>query len=295
MNHQQPSRDVFVLSGGAARGAVQVGMMQTLIEAGIVPAGLVGTSVGALNAAFMGWHPDADRVHDLAERWRRLTTRDIFPGGNWTRLAHLAQRHPYLFSSDALASLIEAWVPVTRLEDLSVPVRVTTTPLASSAATYHERGMIAPLLLASAAVPGVFAPVELVDPTGHRSTHVDGGVADLVPVAGARGLAPTRVFVLDATVPARLPHARTPIEIVVASLGVAMRVRPIADLGPGVEVHHLSAPDLGTGMTDFTRTADHIALGRRVAEDLVDALHHGPVPVTQGRAQRLWGRFSRAA
>jgi NTE family protein len=294
MNHQQPTRDVFVLSGGAARGAVQVGMMQTLIESGIVPAGLVGTSVGALNAAFMGWHPDADRIHHLAERWRRLTTRDIFPGGNWSRLAHLAQRHAYLFSSDALASLIQEWVPVERLEELSVPVRVTTTPLASHGAAYHDAGSIAPLLLASAAVPGVFAPVELVDQSGHRSTHVDGGVADLIPVAGAAHLAPTRVFVLDATVPARVPHARTPIEIVVASLGIAMRVRPLADLGPGVVVHHLSAPDLGTGMTDFSRTADHIALGRRAAEDLVHALDRVPV-VVPGRAQRLWGRFNRAA
>ncbi len=295
MNRQQPSRDVFVLSGGAARGAVQVGMMQTLIEAGIVPAGLVGTSVGALNATFLGWRPDADRVHDLAERWRRLTTRDIFPGGSWTRLAHLAQLHPYLFSSAALAALIDVWIPVSRLEDLAVPVRVTTTPLASSAATYHERGLIAPLLLASAAVPGVFAPVELVDSVGSRSTHVDGGVADLVPVAGAAGLLPTRVFVLDATVPARLPRARTPIEIVVASLGVAMRARPLADLGPGVVVHHLSTPDLGTSMTDFSRTAEHIALGRRAAEDLVDALRHGPDSAAPGRVHRLWGRLSRAA
>ncbi len=295
MNNQQPTRDIFVLSGGAARGAVQVGMMQTLIEAGIVPAGLVGTSVGALNAAFMGWNPDADRIHDLAERWRRLTTRDIFPGGNWSRLAHLAQRHPYLFSSDALAALIEAWVPVNRLEELPVPVRVTTTPLASNGAAYHDAGDIAPLLLASAAVPGVFAPVELPDHTGVTSTHVDGGVADLIPVAGAASLAPTRVFVLDATVPARLPHGRTPIEIVVASLGIAMRVRPLADLGPGIAVHHLSAPDLGTTMTDFSRTSDHIALGQRVASELVDRLHHEAAPAPQGLTHRLWGRLSRAA
>ncbi|MET3962277.1 NTE family protein [Marmoricola sp. OAE513] len=290
MNEKRTPRDVFVLSGGAARGAVQVGMMQTLIEAGIKPVGLVGTSVGALNAAFVGWHPDNDRVHDLAERWLRLTTRDIFPGGNWTRLAHLAQRHAYLFSSDALRSLVRAWIPTTRLEDLGTPVRVTTTPLASSAACYHDEGPIEQLLLASAAVPGVFAPVVLTDDQGRRTTHVDGGVADLVPVAGVKDFNPTRVFVLDATVPARLPHARTPIEIVVASLGVAMRVRPAPDLGEGVEVHHLTAPDLGTGMTDFSRTADHLALGRRVAAALVDGLDDTAAP---GRRPR-W-RFGRAA
>jgi NTE family protein len=292
MNQKKSTRDVFVLSGGAARGAVQVGMMQTLIESGIVPDGLVGTSVGALNAAFMGWQPGNDRVHELAERWRRLTTRDIFPGGNLARLAHLAKRHSYLFSSHALEALVEAWVPVSRLEDLTVPVRVTTTPLAASHPVYHEHGPLRSLLLASAAVPGVFAPVVLTDSVGVRSTHVDGGVADLVPVAGAAGLCPTRVFVLDATVPARMPRARTPIEIVVASLGVATRVRPMADLGPSVEVHHLTAPDLGTNMTDFTRTADHIALGRRVAADLVE--HLASSPSRTGRA-RFWDRLHRAA
>ena len=296
MNTHQHQRDIFVLSGGAARGAVQVGMMQTLIESGIIPDGLVGTSVGSLNAAFMGWHPSTDRVHSLAERWLRLGTRDIFPGGNWSRLAHLAQRHSYLFSSHALASLIEAWVPVERLEDLPTPVRVTTTPLASSAATYHDSGPIAQILLASAAVPGVFAPVHLTDHEGVSTPHVDGGVADLVPVAGAAGMSPTRVFVLDATVPARLPNARTPIEIVVASLGVATRCRPMPDLGPNVTIHHLTAPDLGTGMTDFSRTADHISLGRKAAAELLDQLHLARAPLAPaGRAHRLWERFTHAA
>lgn len=289
MNHNTSNRDVFVLSGGAARGAVQVGMMQSLIEAGIIPVGLVGTSVGALNAAFIGWKPDADRAHELADRWLRLQTKDIFPGGNWTRLAHLAQRHAYLFSSEALRSLIESWIPVSRLEELSTPVRVTTTPLASAAATYHDCGPIEQLLLASAAVPGVFAPVHLTDPAGHRSPHVDGGVADLVPVAGATALRPTRVFVLDATVPARLPQARTPIEIVVASLSVAMRVRPIPDLGPGVEVHHLIGPDLGTRMTDFSRTADHLAIGRKVGAEVVEELETPRTSSTR-RPHRFWER-----
>ncbi|MCW2752767.1 MAG: hypothetical protein JWQ32_178 [Marmoricola sp.] len=284
--------NVFVLSGGAARGAVQVGMMQTLIEAGIVPDALVGTSVGALNAAFMGWQPDPNRVHELAERWLRLTTRDIFPGGNWSRLGHLAQRHAYLFSSGALRTLIDAWIPVARLEDLTTPVRVTTTPLASSAATYHDSGPIADLLLASAAMPGVFAPVELTDHAGVRTPHVDGGVADLVPVAGAKDFNPQRVFVLDATVPARLPHARTPIEIVVASLSVAMRVRPFPDLGHRVVVHHLVGPDLGITTTDFTRTAEHLSLGRGIAADLLEALDS---PAGTARGHRRWGRFSRAA
>lgn len=304
MSQQQTHRDVFVLSGGAARGAVQVGMMQGLLEAGIVPHALVGTSVGALNAAFMGWQTGVDRAHELAERWQRLSTRDIFPGGTWSRVSHLLQRHPYLFSSDSLRRLIGDWVPVERLEDLHTPVRVTTTSLATASPVHHREGQIAPLLLASAAVPGVFAPVALPAGDGTHTPHVDGGVSDLVPVAGAAGLAATRVFVLDATVPARLPRGRTPIEVVVASLGVAMRLRPPADLGPGVEVHHLRAPDLDTRMTDFTRTRDHLDLGRAAVADLLAGLEpRHPRPRLadpredhpHGRVHRLWERFTHAA
>lgn len=297
MNEQ--NRDVFVLSGGAARGAVQVGMLQTLFEAGITPYGLVGTSVGALNAAFLAWEPTLDRVHDLAERWQQLRTRDIFPGGTWSRLAHLAQGHPYLFSSTALRSLIAEWVPERRLEDLPTRLRITTTPLAGSSATYHDRGDLAPLLLASTAVPGVFAPVDLQADDGRLIPHVDGGVADLVPIAGALDLAPTRVFVLDATVPARLPSGRSPIEVLVASLGVAMRARPLADLGPSIEVHHVHTVDLGTRMTDFTRTSDHLRLGRRAAAEMLDRMtpHTLPAPAASphGRGRRLWDRIAHAA
>jgi NTE family protein len=293
MNERKTHRDVFVLSGGASRGAVQVGMMQTLIEAGIVPDGLVGTSVGALNAAFMGWEPGVDRANSLADQWLRLQRRDIFPGGNLVRLSHIARGHAYIFDSYALRSLIHAWVPVRNLEDLTVPVRVTTTPLASPSAKYHEHGPIEQILMASAAVPGVFAPVELTDEDGIAHPHVDGGVADLIPLAGAITMIPTRVFVLDCTAPVRIPRARTPIEILIASLSIAVRVRPMPDLGPGVEVHHLTAPDLSVGMIDFSRSAEHLAIGRRSAAELVENLGTDVTPPT--RTQRFWDRFSRAA
>ncbi len=225
--------DVFVLSGGAARGAVQVGMMEGLLEHGIVPDALVGTSVGALNAAFLGWRNDRARIQELRARWLRLSTQDIFPGGTMTRMGHLLRRRPYLFSPAALSRLLADWIPTERLEDLPTPVRIVTTPLAGNSAVYHRHGDVHQLLLASAAVPAVFPPVLLPASCGFPGLHVDGGVSDLVPISGAADLVPTRVFVLDASVPARAPRGRTPIDVLVASLGVATRVRPVPDLGPG--------------------------------------------------------------
>jgi NTE family protein len=269
-------RNVFVLSGGAARGAVQVGMMEVLLEHGILPHALVGTSVGALNAAFIGWRPDRIRTRELRAKWLALTTRDIFPGGTLTRVGHLLRQRPYLFSSSALSRLIADWLPARDLEELPTPVRIVTTPLAGDSAVYHRHGNLEQLLLASAAVPAVFAPVHLPASCGHPGPHVDGGVSDLIPITGAADLAPTRVFVLDASVPAALPRGRTPIDVLVASLGVAMRVRPEPDLGPAVSIHRMTTPDLGARMTDFSYTARHIADGRAAAERLLEQL--APVP-----------------
>ncbi len=301
---REQHRDVFVLSGGANRGAVQVGMMEALIEHGIIPDALVGTSVGALNAAFMGFRPDTGRVRELRARWMQLTTGDIFPGGTLTRVGHLIRQRPYLFSPGALTRLIDDWLPTRDLEDLPTPVRIVTTPLTGDAAVYHRHGDLAQLLLASAAVPAIFPPVDLPATCGHPGLHVDGGVSDLVPISGAADLAPTRVFVLDASVPARLPRGRTPIDILVASLGVATRVRREPDLGAAVAVHRLTTPDHEIRMTDFSRTPEHLADGRASAERLIEELitareqeppaTAAPAPVRRSTI-RLWDRRNRAA
>lgn len=273
---QPPGGDVFVLSGGAARGAVQVGMMAALLDAGIRPAGFVGASVGALNACFVAADPTPARVAELERTWLRLTRHDIFPGRHLTRIGHIARHRSSLYSNERLARLVRDWSAVERLEDLTVPLRVTTTHLASGRAVYHDTGRLEPLLLASAAVPAIFDPVLLPDhAAGEPTPHIDGGVADNVPVRGVRELerdlaAPLRrVFVLDASVPVRLEPPRTPIHVLITTLGVAMRVRPMPDLGPQVEVHHLRTEDLGVRMNDFNRSAEHVELGRQAVDELL--------------------------
>src|SRR5579863_10581409 len=69
----------FVLAGGGSLGAVQVGMLQALSEAGETPDILVGASVGALNAGFFASDPTVRGAARLAEIWRELRRRDLFP------------------------------------------------------------------------------------------------------------------------------------------------------------------------------------------------------------------------
>ena len=70
-------RTAFVLAGGAALGAMQAGMVRALYELGIAPDLLIGTSVGALNAAFLASRPaTVATAEELAAVWRALRRSD---------------------------------------------------------------------------------------------------------------------------------------------------------------------------------------------------------------------------
>ena len=67
-----PPRVVLVLQGGGALGAYQGGVYQALDEAGLGPDWMIGTSIGAMNAAVLAGNPAERRLARLRELWRRL-------------------------------------------------------------------------------------------------------------------------------------------------------------------------------------------------------------------------------
>src|SRR5436853_967102 len=96
----------FVLAGGAALGAIQAGMVRALYERGIAPDLLIGTSAGALNAAFLASRPaTVATAEELAAVWRGLRRSDIFPLRPGTLISGLAGRHDHLITGRALRRL----------------------------------------------------------------------------------------------------------------------------------------------------------------------------------------------
>jgi NTE family protein len=69
----------FVLSGGGSLGSVQAGMLLGLAEAGNAPDFIVGTSVGAVNGGWIALRPEVAGIAGLADVWRSLSRRDVFP------------------------------------------------------------------------------------------------------------------------------------------------------------------------------------------------------------------------
>jgi NTE family protein len=181
----------FVLSGGASLGAVEVGMLRGLTEAGIRPDMLLGTSVGALNAAYVAGHPGVDGVDGLAALWRSIRRDDVFPLRPITGLLGFLGRRNHLVPAEPLRRLIMSNLTFERLEDSPVPLHVIATEIVSGDDVRLSSGPAATAILASAAIPGVFPPV-VIDGV----TYIDGGVTDNTPIGDAVQLGADVIYVL---------------------------------------------------------------------------------------------------
>ena len=181
-------------------GAFQAGAVLALFETGLVPDVVYGCSAGALNAAFLASSPSVDRARELVAWWLDPKVRAVLSPGwrsharSLVAMAGTSERHGWL-DSRPLARLIAANVPAHDLSELAVPVVATTTCLNCGCARHHDHGPVVDVLLASCALPGLFAPVRF--PDGHL--HADGGIADGVPVRAAldRAGPNDRIVVVD--------------------------------------------------------------------------------------------------
>jgi len=117
----------FVLSGGGNLGAIQVGMLKALSDAGIHPDAIVGASVGAVNGSWLaGRGPGAD-MEELAEVWRGLRRSDVFPTRLLGGLRGFLGQTDHLFPDTGLRRLLERELQFERLEDAIVPFHVVAT------------------------------------------------------------------------------------------------------------------------------------------------------------------------
>ena len=195
----------FVLSGGGSLGAVQVGMLQALSANDIHPDFLVGTSAGALNAAFVAGHgADDAALRELEAIWTSLRRRDVFPLEPLRLVVAAGGRAPSLCSPHALRRLVERHVTFERLEDARVPLHVVTTDVRNGDEVVLDHGDAVPAIAASAAVPAVFPSVAI-----DGRDLIDGGVANNAAVSVAAKLGADRIYVLPSGYACALEKAPT--------------------------------------------------------------------------------------
>ncbi|MEM7801249.1 MAG: patatin-like phospholipase family protein [Chloroflexota bacterium] len=196
-----PKPVAFVLSGGAALGSIQVGMLRALLEVGLTPDLIVGTSVGALNGAVIADRGMAEGTKALYEIWETLDRNDIFPGSRLLQLRQYLSTGNSLFSNNNLTKLICRMLQVSQFDALQIPFAALATEMLSKHGALFTEGDIHKALLASTAIPGFFPPVEL-----DQTLYVDGGLTANVPLAAAVRLGAKSLVVLDAGEICHLPE-----------------------------------------------------------------------------------------
>jgi NTE family protein len=172
----------LVLGGGAARGFAHVGVIQVLERNGIRPDLVVGTSAGSLVAALYASGMDGAALERAALSMDEATLTD------W--MLPLLSRG--MLRGEALARYVRQAVGGRLLQDMSPPLGVLATDLASGQGVLFRRGDAAQAVRASSAVPGVFAPVAIAG-----REYVDGGLVAPVPVSQTRAMGAEVVLAVD--------------------------------------------------------------------------------------------------
>jgi NTE family protein len=231
------NRTAFVLGGGGPLGAYEVGMLQALIERGIVADLVVGTSIGAINGAGIAADPTLEGVSKLRSVWLSLDEQEMFGGGLFATALNAFRSRTHLYSIEPLRAMLSQWLP-ERFEDLAIDFQCVAASIERSAEQWFSSGALVEAILASSSVPGLFPPVEI-----DGEHYIDGGIVNSIPVRRAVELGATTVYVLQVgRVERKLSAPRRPWEVALVALEVARRHRffgEMASLPAGVAAHVL--------------------------------------------------------
>jgi len=269
----------FVLGGGGVLGAGEVGMLRALLEAEITPDLVVGTSVGALNGAFIAADPSVETTVRLADLWRQMSADGgVFSGSVAQRVGRAVRSRTHLHGRGPLRQLLADNLPVERIEDLVVPFQCVAASIERAAEHWFTEGSLSDAVMASAAVPGLLAPVQIGD-----EHFLDGGLVNSIPVSRAVELGARTVYVLQVgRIERPLTAPTRPWEVALVAFEIARRHRFASDMArlpDDVVVHVLPNGDDPPEGLAALRYRDLRRVGRRV-----ERAHEATAEYLAGRA-----------
>jgi len=193
----------FVLSGGGARGALQVGALHALLEADIHPDLLVGTSIGAVNAAFLAIHGlTRQSLTELEAAWHDAAEADLLPANYlWLTVRILFNRinarPDHRLRDFFVAHGVSPDLRFGQIEGLRL-ILVATDLNAGCVVLYgtDPNQLVLEGVLASTALPPWVHPLEK-----DGRLLMDGGVVSDLPIEPAMTQGATEIVALDLTEP----------------------------------------------------------------------------------------------
>ena len=245
-----PVTTAFVLGGGGHLGAHEVGMLRALLERGIAPDLVIGTSIGAINGAAVAAEPSVAAAARLGEMWTSFERSSVFGGSVLGRLGTLARTRTHLHGNEGLRQLLADALPVDTFDGLAVPFECVAASIETASERWFTEGPLIDAILASSAVPGILPPVEV-----GGEHFIDGGIVNSIPVGRAVARGARRIYVMHVgRVDRPLEPPRWPWEVALVAFEVARRHRFVGDIAAlpeDLEVHVMP-----TGQRDPVRYTD---------------------------------------
>ncbi len=155
----------LVLSGGGARGIAHIGVFRALDELGIQVNTISGVSAGAIFGAFYAAGISNPEMMKIATEANLFDLMDFRIG------------KPGLFKSEAIRKTLERNLPISKQEDLPIPLIIAATDFIHAKTDYFTQGELVKNLVASSAIPVIFQP-EIIE----NKVYVDGGLLNNLPV-----------------------------------------------------------------------------------------------------------------
>jgi NTE family protein len=188
----------IVLSGGGAKGAFQVGVLQALISRKKVSfETAVGTSTGAIQAAAIA----QDDIPSLVKFWTGLKGPDDIYKNRGGTLLSIITGSPSIYTTKPLQELLKTAIDEQKIRASGKKLRIRIVNITTGkAVTVAENANdLAKWVYASCAMPFVFPPQDSLSPEGVEEQWVDGGVRDVTPLDEAMLERPRAILVVRAS------------------------------------------------------------------------------------------------
>lgn len=255
----------LALGSGSARGFAHVGVLRAFAHYGVPVDAVAGTSIGAAVATLHAGGDTPEQIFAMLSQAGRLAMRPLGTGRS-------------LLSIAGLRTLIERWADGRRIEELTIPLAVVAADLDTGQEVVLRRGALAPAVLASLAIPGVYPP----QPIAERRL-IDGAYVDPVPVNVAASLGVDKVIAVRLAT--RPPTGLVETESVVTkgeSLWAPQVIlRSIDVMAGAIAASAATAADvliepsfhgLGGGLRDFRRGHEYERVGEAATQTVHPAL-----------------------
>ena len=249
----------LVLGGGAARGFAHVGVIRALEQEKIPIDMVVGTSVGSLIGAIY-----ASDLSSFNLEWTafQLEKDDLFDFGVMNAVTGMG-----FAKGDKLEAWVKNHIKTTNIENMKIPFAAVATDLNWGYKVVLDTGSVARAIRASAAIPGIFQPVQ------HQGKIlVDGGVVDNIPISVAKAKGADIVIAVDISANIGNTNITNLVGVTLQATNIMFALN-VEQSKKGADILITPAGIGNVGMLDFTQKKRCMESGIEATRAAIPTIH----------------------